>query len=58
MQLLNIKQIQNPMKVNIHKIKNYSILTVKLLGIVAGCALFWFIVIEFMWACYYAGIPM
>lgn len=46
------------MKVNIHKIKNYSILTAKLLGIIAGCALFWFIVIEFMWACYYAGIPM
>lgn len=29
-----------------------------LLGILAAGALFWYIVIKFMWLCYYAGIPM
>lgn len=46
------------MKINLHKIKDYSILALKLLGILIGCILFWGVVIEFMWACYYAGIPM
>ena len=29
-----------------------------IIGIVAAGLLFWYIVIEFMWMCYYAGIPM
>lgn len=32
--------------------------TAAIIGIVAAVALFWYIVIEFMWACYYAGTPM
>ncbi len=46
------------MKNNIRKLKGFSIIAVKLLGILIGCAVFWYIVIEFMWTCYYAGIPM
>lgn len=46
------------MKVNIRKIKIYSIIAVEMLGVVIGCAIFWLIVVEFVWACYYAGIPM
>lgn len=46
------------MKVNIRKIKIYSIIAVKMLGVVISCAIFWLIVVEFVWACYYAGIPM
>lgn len=46
------------MKINVRKIKIYSVLTAKWLGIVVGCIVFWVVVIEFMWACYYAGIPM
>lgn len=46
------------MKVNLHKIKDYSLLALKWLGILIGCILFWVVVIKFMWACYYAGIPM
>ncbi len=29
-----------------------------IIGMIAGAAIFWYVVIEFMWACYYAGIPM
>lgn len=32
--------------------------TAAIIGIVAACGLFWYIVIEFMWMCHYAGIPM
>ena len=46
------------MRINLNKIKDYSMIAAKILGIIIGCALFWFVVIEFMWACYYAGIPM
>lgn len=46
------------MKVDFYKIKIYSIIAVKMLGVVVGCVIFWLITIEFMWACYYAGIPM
>ncbi len=46
------------MKTTYKKVVEYA----KMIGIgvamLAGAALFWFIVIEFMWACYYAGIPM
>ncbi len=56
--LLKDKPSKNVMKVNVRKLKIYGVLAVKLLGILIGCAAFWFIVIEFMWACYYAGIPM
>ena len=28
------------------------------IGMIAAGLLFWHIVIEFMWMCYYAGIPM
>ncbi len=40
------------------KAKEYAKITASIIGIIAGCSLFWLIVIEFMWACYYAGIPM
>lgn len=46
------------MKVNASKVKHYSILAAKWLGITVGCIVFWYILTEFMWACYYAGIPM
>ncbi len=29
-----------------------------IIGMIAGAAIFLYIVIEFMWTCYYAGIPM
>lgn len=32
--------------------------TVAIIGVIAAGLLFWHIVIEFMWMCYYAGIPM
>lgn len=32
--------------------------TAAIIGIVAAGLLFWCAVITFMWACYYAGIPM
>lgn len=32
--------------------------TAVIIGIVAAGRLFWYIVIEFMWMCYYAGIRM
>lgn len=32
--------------------------TAVIIGIVAAGLLFWYAVIEFMWACYYAGIRM
>lgn len=32
--------------------------TAAIIGIVAAGLLFWYIVIKFMWMCYYAGIPM
>lgn len=34
----------------------YSVLA--LIGIIAGCAIVVWGLIEFMWMCYYAGIPM
>ena len=33
-------------------------ITAAILGIIAAGALFWYVVIKFMWMCYYAGIPM
>lgn len=32
--------------------------TAAIIGMVAAGLLFWYIVIEFMWVCYDAGIPM
>lgn len=32
--------------------------TVAIIGMIAAGLLFWHIVIEFMWICYYAGIRM
>lgn len=32
--------------------------TAAIIGIVAAGLIFWQLVIWFMWACYYAGIPM
>ena len=32
--------------------------TAAVIGIIAAGLLFWLVVIEFMWAAYYAGIPM
>lgn len=32
--------------------------TAVILGMIAAGLLFWYIVIAFMWMCYYAGIPM
>lgn len=32
--------------------------TAAIVGIVVAVLLFWYIVFAFMWACYYAGIPM
>ena len=46
------------MKMNKQQIKEYAILTLKVVGIFAGCAAFFFGMWVFMWACYYAGIPM
>lgn len=40
------------------KIMHYSIVAVKVLGMIIGAAAFWVVVIEFMWYCYDLGIPM
>lgn len=32
--------------------------TAAVIGIFAACALFWHLLINFMWICYYAGITM
>lgn len=32
--------------------------TAAIIGMIAARLLFWYIVIEFMWMCYYAGIRM
>ncbi len=32
--------------------------TAAIIGMIAAGLLFWYIVIAFMWMCYYAGIPM
>lgn len=41
-----------------HKVKYYAIIAAKILGLFLGCLAFLWGVIEFMWLCYYAGIPM
>lgn len=46
------------MRENKEIIKEYAILTLKGIGIVAACFAFLFGLWAFMWACYYAGIPM
>lgn len=46
------------MKANKDKIKANAILAFQVLAIFAGCAVFLFGLWDFMWACYYAGIPM
>lgn len=46
------------MKINYKKAIEYAKMIGIGLAMLAGAALFWVIVIEFMWACYYAGIPM
>lgn len=51
-------QALRDMKENREQIKEYAILTLKVVGIFAGCAAFLFGLWAFMWACYYAGIPM
>lgn len=39
-------------------LKEKIALVLKFIGIAILCFVLWHIVIEFMWACYYAGIPM
>lgn len=51
-------QTLREMKTNKEKIKTYAQYTLMGLGMLAGAAIFWWLVLEFMWACYYAGIPM
>lgn len=41
-----------------HKAKFYAVTVAKLLGIFLGCLAFVWGMIEFMWICYYMGVPM
>ncbi len=46
------------MKLSKTNLKDHAILAAKLLGIIIGAAIFWIVVIDFMWACAEAGIRM
>lgn len=43
---------------NIRKYVRYSIVAIKLVGTIIGAAAVVWGMIEFMWLCYYLGIPM
>lgn len=46
------------MKIDTEKLKVWAKNAAYILAVLGAAALFWLIALEFMWTCYYAGIPM
>lgn len=43
---------------NVQKVKERVITAATVIGYIIAGMVFWKLVVAFMWACYYAGIPM